>query len=221
MRPYSMDLRERVAATVDEGQRSQHEIARLFRVSLSFVSRLLKRRRQRGTLAPEPHGGGPHRVLGAADRWRLAGLVAEHNDDTLEELRQRGGFTCSLTTIWRELRRRGLTRKKKSPHAEQRERPDVQAKRRSFRRRVRRVEPGRLRFVDESGVNKAMTRAYAWAPRGQRAVGKASAKWASFTTVAARSKETLDTALGEALERVTPQDIIGWFQHAGLCATHG
>ena len=39
--------------------------------------------------------------------------------------------------------------------------------------------------------------------------------------VAARSKETLDTALGEALERVTPQDIIGWFQHAGLCATHG
>jgi hypothetical protein len=160
-------------------------------------------------------------VLGAAERWRLWKLVDEHNDDTLEELRQRGGFTCSLTTIWRELRRRGLTRKKKSPHAEQRERPDVQAKRRSFRRRVRRVEPGRLRFVDESGVNKAMTRAYAWAPRGQRAVGKAPAKWASFTTVAARSKETLDTALGEALERVTPQDIIGWFQHAGLCATHG
>jgi transposase len=39
--------------------------------------------------------------------------------------------------------------------------------------------------------------------------------------VAARSKETVYTALGEALERVTPQDIIGWFEHAGLCATHG
>ena len=38
--------------------------------------------------------------------------------------------------------------------------------------------------------------------------------------VAARSKEALSSALGEALEAVTPQDIIGWFEHAGLCATH-
>ena len=38
--------------------------------------------------------------------------------------------------------------------------------------------------------------------------------------VAARSKESIYEALGEALGRVTPQDIIGWFVHAGLCATH-
>mgnify|MGYP003701242461 CR=1 FL=1 len=36
-----------------------------------------------------------------------------------------------------------------------------------------------------------------------------------------RTKARLDEALGEALRRVTPKDIIGWFQHAGLCATHG
>ena len=59
MRPYSMDLRERVVAAVDEGEGSQREIARLFRVSVSFVSRLLQRRRQKDTLAPKPHGGGP------------------------------------------------------------------------------------------------------------------------------------------------------------------
>jgi hypothetical protein len=39
--------------------------------------------------------------------------------------------------------------------------------------------------------------------------------------VAARSKDSLYGALGEAMESVTPRDIIGWFQHAGLCATHG
>jgi hypothetical protein len=39
--------------------------------------------------------------------------------------------------------------------------------------------------------------------------------------VAARTKGGLDDALGEALRRVTAQDIIGWFQKAGLCATHG
>jgi transposase len=36
--------------------------------------------------------------------------------------------------------------------------------------------------------------------------------------VAARSKDAVYSALGEALDSVTPQDIIGWFQHAGLCA---
>jgi transposase len=313
MRPYSMDLRQRVAAAVDEGCWSQRQIARLFRVSLSFVSRLLKRRREAGTLAPEPHRGGPRRVLDAAERWRLARLVEEHNDDTLEELRRRGGFRCSLTTIWRALRRRGLTRKKKSQHADERERPDVKAKRRSFRRRVKRAEPRRLRFVDESGVTTAMARAYGWAPRGERAVGSAPGRWKSFTVVAAlgldgvraplvfpgaldaaafesyvedvlaprlragdvvvwdrlpahqvraaaaavrragarlmslspyspdytpierlwskvkaylrrvaaRSKDAVYTALGEALDDVTPQDLVGWFQHAGLCATHG
>jgi transposase len=313
MRPYSLDLRERVAAAVDEDEGSQREIARLFRVSLSFVSRLLKRRREEGTLTPEPHGGGPHRVLDAADRWRLAERVDEHNDDTLDELRRRGGFDCSLTTIWRALRRRGLTRKKKSRHADERDRPDVKEKRRSFRRKVRGVEPGRLQFVDESGVNTAMARAYAWAPRGERAVGSAPGKWESFTViaamgldgvhaplvfrgstdaaafasyvedvlvpelrpgdvvvwdrlpshqgyaaaaavrragarllflppyspdstpierlwskiktylrrVAARTKDSVYEALSEAIERVTTQDIVGWFGDAGLCATHG
>ena len=36
---------------------------------------------------------------------------------------------------------------------------------------------------------------------------------------AARSRGTLYDALGEALEHVTAKDILGWFQHAGLCAT--
>ncbi len=77
MRAYSMDLRERVAAAVDEEEGSQREIARLFRVSLSFVSRLLKQRRETGALAPKPHGGGSTRVLDAVDRWQLYKLVEE------------------------------------------------------------------------------------------------------------------------------------------------
>jgi transposase len=313
MRPYTMDLRERVAAAVDDGRWSQRQIARLFRVSISFVSRLLKRRREVGTLAPEPHRGGPPRVLSIAERCRLWDLVEEHGDYTLEELRQAGGFDCCLTTIWRALRRHGLTRKKKSMHADERDRPDVKRKRRRFRWKVRQIEPGRLQFVDESGANTAMARAYAWAPRGERATGSAPGKWDSFTVIAAlglggahaplvipgsldaaafetyvtdvlvpelrpgdvviwdrvpthhcraaaaavrragaklmflspyspdytpiealwskvklylrrvgaRSKDSLYSALAEALESVTPQDIVGWFQHAGLCATQG
>ena len=54
-----MDLRERVAAAIDEGEGSERQIAKRFRVSVSFVTRLLQRRRDAGTLAPKPHGGGP------------------------------------------------------------------------------------------------------------------------------------------------------------------
>ena len=37
----------------------------------------------------------------------------------------------------------------------------------------------------------------------------------------ARARAELYDALGEVLRRVTPEDILGWFRHAGLCATHG
>jgi len=41
----------------------------------------------------------------------------------------------------------------------------------AFRRRVARFAHERLIFVDETGIHTAMTRRYARAPRGQRAVG--------------------------------------------------
>ncbi len=78
-----------------------------------------------------------------------------------------------------------MTCKKKTQHADERDRPDVQEKRRSFRRKVKRVEPKRLVFVDESGVTTAMTQAYGWAPRGERAVGSAPGSWESLTVIAA------------------------------------
>jgi transposase len=39
--------------------------------------------------------------------------------------------------------------------------------------------------------------------------------------VAARVKGDLYNAIGDALREVTPEDIIGWFNEAGLSATHG
>ena len=68
MAPYSNDLRERVAAAVDHHEGSQREIGRRFRVSLSFIVRLLERRREAGTLAPKPHGGGPNPALSPRDQ---------------------------------------------------------------------------------------------------------------------------------------------------------
>jgi hypothetical protein len=36
----------------------------------------------------------------------------------------------------------------------------------------------------------------------------------------ARAKDEWYGVLGEVLKQVTPEDNLGWFQHAGLCATH-
>ncbi len=102
MRPYSMDLRRRVAASIDEHEGSLRQVARRFRVSLSFVARLL-RRRQTGSLDPKPHGGGHPPALPQADLERLRQLVQQPPDATLEELRQRLGVSCRLAAICRTL----------------------------------------------------------------------------------------------------------------------
>src|SRR3954447_1491316 len=96
MRPYTMDLRERVAAAVDDGRWSQRQIARLFRVSLSFVSRLLKRRREVGTLDPEPHRGGPPRVLSIADRCRVPALGPDREAQRFHPGRAQAGRRLHL-----------------------------------------------------------------------------------------------------------------------------
>jgi hypothetical protein len=63
-------------------------------------------------------------------------LIQEQPDATLAQLKQRGGFTCSLKTLWLALHHSHLTPKKKSLNASQQDRPDMQKKRRSFLRQA-------------------------------------------------------------------------------------
>jgi transposase len=49
----------------------------------------------------------------------------------------------------------------------------VQAERRAYREQLAQVRPQDLVFVDESGVNRGMTRLYGRSPQGQRAYGSA------------------------------------------------
>ena len=181
MGPYSMDLRERVAAAIDAGEGSQRQVAKRFRVSVLFITRLVQRRRDAGTLTLKPHDGGPWPALGFPERVRLAVRIAKHPDATLKQLKEWGGFACTLTT----LRRFRLTYKKKTLHAGERDTPEVQTKRRRDRAKVRRIEAKRLVFVDETGVNTAMTPTRAWARRGERAEGSVPSSWGSTTVIVA------------------------------------
>lgn len=64
-----------------------------------------------------------------------------------------------------------LLAKKKTLHADERERPDVVQRRDAFRAEQPKLDPATLVFVDEFGINVDMTRRYARSPRGMRAVG--------------------------------------------------
>ena len=61
-KPYPLDLRERVVGFVEEG-RSRRAAAAHFRVSVSFVVKLMKAVRTRGSFAPKPLGGRRHAKL--------------------------------------------------------------------------------------------------------------------------------------------------------------
>jgi transposase len=116
MEAYSLDLRERVAAACDEGCFTRSEIAEEFHVSVPFITKLLRRRRQTGSIAAKPHAGGFPSVMDRAALAALKSLVAEQPDATLPELRdrlaQRHHVPVSEPTVCRALAKLGLPRKK-------------------------------------------------------------------------------------------------------------
>ena len=112
MRAYSMDLRERVAAACDEGGATREPIAARFSVRVRWVRDLLRRRRETGSIAPRPHGGGRAPAFDGAGAARLREAVRAEPDATLEELGRAAGVACSPAAVDRALRRLGITRKR-------------------------------------------------------------------------------------------------------------
>lgn len=183
MRAYSNDLRERIVAAVARGEHSLRQLARLFAVSLSCIVRLLQRFRRTGSVEPMPHAGGAARKLSRRDEARLLALLRRQPDATLAELRDRLGAPCSVMTIARALWRHGITRKKKTAHATERDTPRVRARRRRFKAKAASFRRGALVFVDETGASTAMARTHGRAPRGERVPASVPGQWKNVTLI--------------------------------------
>lgn len=115
MKDYSIDLRTKIIEAYNNRESSQRQLAKRFKVSLSFVQKLLKRYRETGTLAPLPRGKGfPPKLAKYTDV--VEKLVEEKNDATLKELQeslaQKTGVKLSQSNICRFLKARQLTVKK-------------------------------------------------------------------------------------------------------------
>jgi transposase len=115
MRAYSLDLRERVVASVENGECNIPAAARRYKVSEPSIERWLARKRRTGDVAPLAHAGGPSRKLAAAEAVIRAAVKAQP-DATLEELCERvekeTGIQADRSMMCRELARLELPRKK-------------------------------------------------------------------------------------------------------------
>jgi len=103
--PLSIDLRERILQAYDAKAGNQHVIAARFKVSRKCVCDLLRLRRQTGSVAPRPHGGGRTAAYEGDALEQLRELIRQQPDATLEELRERTGVDCSLVAVHNALKR--------------------------------------------------------------------------------------------------------------------
>jgi len=113
--PYSLDLRERAVALLDEGATSV-EVADLLDVSDSWVRKMRLRREALGHLIPGSPPGRA-RLLSEDQQEQLCLLVFEQPDATLEELvvlmAKRMKVRASISTVSRRLIEMGMSRKKR------------------------------------------------------------------------------------------------------------
>lgn len=113
-KPYSQDLRERVIAAMDGGAEA-YTLAPLFRVSVSYIYKVLGRRRATGETTARRWAGGPKPKLAEQDE-ALRQRVAAEPDATLAELQawllDERGVRVSIGCLWKRLQHLELTLKK-------------------------------------------------------------------------------------------------------------
>jgi transposase len=157
MKPYSLDLRQKILRAYDQRLGSQRALAALFGVSQSFVEKLLRRRRTSGDIAPRPHAGGRRAICDEAALAVVRRLVHEQSDATLAELCEqlwaRRGLRVSVPTMGRLVIALRLPRKK-SRSTPVNARPNGSSRRgRLIRKRSRHSTPR----ASSASMNRAST----------------------------------------------------------------
>lgn len=176
---YSIDLRQKIVDAYDRGDISQRGLAKQFGVATSFVQKLLKQRRDTGSIRPQFRRGQIPPKLNEEHRKVLAALVKANNDATLaqlcEQLEAEIGIRVSITTMHKTLKQMNFSLKKTFyPDVKATDR--VQQARVEFWEKVRQILAQDLILIDESGINLAMRTTRARAEKGKRAYSSKPSK---------------------------------------------
>lgn len=116
MKPYSVDLREKIVNAYERGGTSIRKVAVQFGVAKSYVQKLLQLQKTQGHLEPKKQGG---TIKGKLDEYgsELAEMVKSHPDATLSEYCEYFGekynvWVCT-SVMCCTLQKQKLTRKKR------------------------------------------------------------------------------------------------------------
>ena len=114
-KPYSMDLRERVIAAVEDGMSTRQAAAR-FSIGIATAGAWARLKRATGAVRPARQGKPKGSVLDAHGEF-IFGLIEEAPDFTLEEIAERLAQDRAMkvvsTAVWKFLDRHDMTHKKR------------------------------------------------------------------------------------------------------------
>jgi len=114
-KPYSMDLRERVIAAVEDGMSTRQAAAR-FSIGIATAGAWSRLKRATGAVRPARQGKPKGSVLDAHGEF-IFGLIEEAPDITLEEIAERLAQDRAMkvvsTAVWKFLDRHDMTHKKR------------------------------------------------------------------------------------------------------------
>ena len=112
MKALSIDLRERIVAAYESGGVSFAEVGRRFSVSGMVVSKLVRQKRELGTLESQVHRRGRKPAVTGEKEAELREHLEKYPDATVLERREAIGLTCTEKTLWQTLRKMGWRFKK-------------------------------------------------------------------------------------------------------------
>lgn len=116
MKAYPVEFRQKILECYYNEPLSQRQLAKRFRVSLSFVQKLLKQYRETQNIKPKTYQCGRHFKLTPPHLVLLNELIEKNNDFTLAELgelfQEKTGIRVSVATVGRMALLWKITRKK-------------------------------------------------------------------------------------------------------------
>ena len=98
------------------------DIAEAFSISTSEVYRIVRQKARTGSVELRVCQRGRKKLLSEDDVRNIKAQIEEHNDITIEEIREALNLKASYTTVERAVNGLGYTVKKKSLHASERDR---------------------------------------------------------------------------------------------------
>ena len=171
-KPHPIELRERVLKARKELGETQESAAKRFMVGVATVARWEKRYQETGSVERDSMGGAHRqRIVDEKGepliREALDGIPDCTHPDLCGMYLEMTGVRVSPQTMSDTVRRLGYTRKKGVFRGQAAFRPEVVEEREEFAKHQAELDSSGLVFLDEAGVDIAMSRTHGWAPRGE------------------------------------------------------